>query len=123
MANPESFLHRWSRLKSQEGTSHGDRIAGAAGNSTPGSDVCSAELSKLDPGSDFTIYLRDDVPAAVHTAAMRRLWLSTPIFGATDGLDVYRGDYTGRSQEGVVEVARTGEDEGTAAPVPGNMKA
>ena len=54
------------------------------------------ELPKIDDlteKSDFTLFMGDKVPEALKKAAMRKLWLSNPIFANLDGLNDYDEDY------------------------------
>jgi Protein of unknown function (DUF3306) len=46
--------------------------------------------------------VRDGISNAVQTTALRRLWVTSPVFSASDGLDVYRGDYARASPLGEV---------------------
>lgn len=46
----------------------------------------------LTPQSDFTRFVRSDVPAEVKNAAMKKLF-ADPHFNVMDGLDVYIDDY------------------------------
>lgn len=43
--------------------------------------------------SDFTVYLRENVPAPLRQAALRRLWRLDPVFANLDGLNEYDLDY------------------------------
>src|SRR5690606_29651469 len=58
------------------------------------SDADIAGCETLEFSSDFSRYVRSGIGDALQRAALRRLWLTSPLFGASDGLDVYRGDYT-----------------------------
>ncbi|MHA3977173.1 DUF3306 domain-containing protein [Halovulum sp. GXIMD14794] len=48
----------------------------------------------LEPGDDFTAFLRDVVPEHLRRRALRRLWRSNPVLANLDGLNDYDGDYT-----------------------------
>lgn len=48
----------------------------------------------LEPGDDFTAFLRDAVPEHLRRRALRRLWRSNPVLANLDGLNDYDGDYT-----------------------------
>jgi hypothetical protein len=50
-------------------------------------------LEELDANSDYTPFLAKDVPEALARAALRKLWLSDPIFANLDGLNDYDLDY------------------------------
>jgi len=51
-----------------------------------------ADVESLTPQSDFTRFVRPDVPPDVKNAAMKKLF-SDPHFNVMDGLDVYIDDY------------------------------
>ena len=48
----------------------------------------------LDAGSDFSQFMRDDVPEMLKRAALRRLWASDPVLANLDGLNDYDEDFT-----------------------------
>jgi Protein of unknown function (DUF3306) len=50
-------------------------------------------LDTLDANSDYTAFLAKDVPEALARAALRKLWLSDPVFANLDGLNDYDHDY------------------------------
>ena len=104
----EDFLARWSRRKAE------DRLPAGSVDSTtlssPAPEVNSAPENAAEPAldgaslefSDFSRFVRDGISNAIQTAALRRLWLTSPLFGASDGLDVYRADYARASPLGAV---------------------
>jgi hypothetical protein len=47
----------------------------------------------LTPDSDFTRFMRPDVPAGARNAAVKKLF-ADPHFNVMDGLDIYIDDYT-----------------------------
>ncbi len=57
------------------------------------------DLAKLPPveeltaESDFTVFLRENVPEAIKRAALRKLWGSDPVLANLDGLNDYDEDY------------------------------
>ena len=58
-----------------------------------------AELDLPDPdslvaGDDFTVFLKDAVPARLKTRALRRLWGTNPLLANIDGLVDYGDDFT-----------------------------
>jgi hypothetical protein len=59
----------------------------------------------LDASSDFSPFLRQDVPVDLHRQALRRLWRLDPIYNRLDGLDDYCEDYTDKAT--VVKGMRT----------------
>jgi hypothetical protein len=50
-------------------------------------------LDELYANSDYTAFLAKDVPEALTRAALRKLWLSDPVFANLDGLTDYDQDY------------------------------
>jgi hypothetical protein len=50
-------------------------------------------VEQLTPGSDFSDFVRDEVPSEVKNAAMKKLF-ADPHFNVMDGLDVYIDDYS-----------------------------
>ncbi len=48
----------------------------------------------LDAGSDFSRFMREDVPEILKRAALRRLWASDPVFANLDGLNDYDEDFS-----------------------------
>ncbi len=64
------------------------------------------EVEGLTAASDFTPFLRADVPTDLHQRALRKLWTSDPVYGYRDGLTDYDEDYTAIGiVEQVVETA------------------
>jgi hypothetical protein len=120
----ESFLSRWSRLKRKEAeppeptpvldpppppavTESEGAVAeapGAVQNEDALKDLPPVE--SLTAESDFTPFLRADVPEDLHRQALRKLWTSDPVYANDDGLKDYAGDYTGLFKGvGVVKTA------------------
>ncbi|QCN96155.1 DUF3306 domain-containing protein [Azospirillum argentinense] len=111
----ESFLSRWSRLKRQpvapapepalepveplpeEPTAQLPVDATAEPAETaPESDDPLKNLppvEELTLESDFTPFLRAEVPDDLHRQALRKLWTSDPVFANDDGLKDYADDY------------------------------
>ncbi|MFV1528657.1 MULTISPECIES: DUF3306 domain-containing protein [unclassified Phaeobacter] len=57
------------------------------------------ELNLPDPdemqqGDDFSVFLKETIPARIRTRALRRLWTSNPILANVDGLLDYGEDFT-----------------------------
>jgi hypothetical protein len=103
----EDFLGRWSRLKRthrEEGDAAANETPADAGAPPATEEAAVAppspepaplpDPSTLTAGSDFTPFLRPDVPEDVHRQAMRALWRSDPILTADDGLSDYHEDYS-----------------------------
>ena len=51
-------------------------------------------IAGLNRNSDYTPFLREGVPEALTRAALRKLWLSDPVFANLDGLNDYDEDFT-----------------------------
>lgn len=120
MADPGAFLARWSRLKRR---AHGERRATGAGSGKTRPTVDTAALSSDSPAqsahdppaaqpqidkpqaqalpsietlgkdSDYTPFMRPDVPDGLRNAALRKLWQSDPVFANLDGLVDYGEDF------------------------------
>ena len=137
MPRTDAVFARWSRLKSGDGKrvgSPGNSVKGAfeaapapdaRGPESPGTGAAHASCETLDFSSDFSSYVREGVSDAVHTAALRRLWLTSPLFGASDGLDTYCADYSSGlpqdAPESAVPIQAFDADKGKATagvPVP-----
>lgn len=107
----EDGLRRWSRRKSehrlqQERNRDGQEPARSATGGAPPAELprpaasaapadASAELpdpATLTRESDFTPFLRAEVPDALHRQALRALWRSDPALTAMDGLTDYGED-------------------------------
>ena len=56
-------------------------------------------IEALTSRSDYTMFLRPNVPVELQRQALRKLWLSDPIFAYRDGLDNYDYDYKGYPDE------------------------
>jgi hypothetical protein len=105
MAFDEGFLNRWSRRKTESQLSSGSLDpTPPTPPSDPAFDMDSAQERSVEPAtnidctsldfsSDFSPFVNRGVSDALQTAALRRLWATNPLFGASDGLDVYRADY------------------------------
>jgi hypothetical protein len=102
----ETFLSRWSRRKQaepdqREREDQRVREEIAPARATPAA-VQSAQpppppdlppVESLTPDSDFSRFMRPDVPLASRNAAMKKLF-ADPHFNVMDGLDTYIDDYT-----------------------------
>lgn len=58
-------------------------------------------IAELTGDSDFTPFLRAEVPEDLHRQAMRKLWASDPIYANDDGLKDYADDYASLFAGGV----------------------
>jgi Protein of unknown function (DUF3306) len=109
----EGFLARWSRRKAEHHSGSADPApahhpAPDKSSAQKSSDVPATELdcASLDFSSDFSRFVCDGISTTVQTAALRRLWLTSPLFNTSDGLDVYRADYARASPlEDIAEAA------------------
>lgn len=112
----EAFLSRWSRLKRraaepvaeptpepvvEEAPAEAPLPVPEEPNSTAEAPETEDPLKDLPPveeltvESDFTPFLRAEVPEDLHRQALRKLWTSDPVFANDDGLKDYADDYTG----------------------------
>jgi hypothetical protein len=69
----------------------------AAVDAVPADDEETPELPPIDEltaESDYTIFLGKNVPEAIKRAALRKLWLSDPVFANLDHLNDYDDDYS-----------------------------
>ncbi|MGB7989267.1 MAG: DUF3306 domain-containing protein [Candidatus Methylophosphatis roskildensis] len=88
MAEEESFLSRWARLKHEAAAEPASAVDAAA-------QPVPVELPSVDSlgfDSDFTGFLRAKVDEKLRQAALKKLFHS-PQFNVMDGLDVYIDDY------------------------------
>jgi Protein of unknown function (DUF3306) len=120
VAEPDAFLTRWSRLKRR---AQGEACAGGAcsGKARPAVDAATRpsdsparsahdapdaqpqidkpqaralpSIETLGKDSDYTPFMRADVPDALRNAALRKLWQSDPVFANLDGLVDYAEDF------------------------------
>ena len=117
MAN-ESFLQRWSRLKTTPGApAHAEHALPAADAPRAEADIdidididieteaeteaetapatplpTLADAAMLDADSDYSAFVARGVDADVRRLAMKKLF-ADPHFKCIDGLDIYMGDY------------------------------
>ncbi|PGH54338.1 hypothetical protein CRT60_31560 [Azospirillum palustre] len=116
----EAFLSRWSRLKRtavkpepappelppavapqvEEAAELPVVVAedGPAGTAQPEAEADDPlkdlpPIEELTGESDFTPFLRAEVPEDLHRQALRKLWTSDPIYANDDGLKDYADDY------------------------------
>ena len=106
----ESFVGRWSRRKRAEPEKRTvedtqvaqeqerQRAADAAARApvAPAPVAAPADLPAIDsltPASDYSRFMKADVPLASRNAAMKKLF-TDPHFNVMDGLDTYIDDYT-----------------------------
>lgn len=53
-----------------------------------------SDPEKMQPGDDFTSFLRKEVPEHLRRRALRRLWRTNPVLANVDGLVDYGSDFT-----------------------------
>lgn len=138
----QPFLSRWSeRKRASDGDSaraspdtDPERVEGAdtAADEELAANREAAEaidIDSLNKDSDYTPYFKDGVPPALKSAALQKLWRSSPIFANIDGLNDYDEDFTlPKTPIGAIKTAwkfgrgfLTDEDDadkGEAAPDP-----
>ena len=51
-------------------------------------------IEELTAQSDYTVFLKKNVPEALRRRALRKLWVSDPVLANLDGLNDYDDDYT-----------------------------
>lgn len=116
----DGFLSRWSKRKrdvqagvAQDETPENDVVALAVENEAnlaraDDMDAASAQeteqdipeelagidIDKLDYDSDFTVFMKENVPEVLKRQALRQLWRSNPILANVDGLNDYDTDFT-----------------------------
>lgn len=106
----DDFLARWSRLKhkaqaepreagARTGTAQ-PRIAEAEPQAPPPAAPAAAKpieelppIETLGKDSDYTPFMRAEVPDALRNEALRKLWQSDPVFANLDGLVDYAEDF------------------------------
>jgi hypothetical protein len=98
----ETFLRRWARLKQTDqepAPSVAAESAPVAAEEADAEELSAEELGlpdvdSLDKDSDYTGFLRDEVPEALKRKALRKLWLSDPVLANIDGLNDYDEDFS-----------------------------
>ena len=103
----ETFLSRWSRrkkaepdLRVREDERVREEVAKARGETAPAPAPAPPSvpadlppIESLTPASDFSRFMRADVPVSSRNAAVKKLF-TDPHFNVMDGLDIYIDDYT-----------------------------
>lgn len=107
----ESRLQRWSRKKTQAGTTGGEAAATAvepeqspeelelaANEALPELEVLEKynlpNPDAIELGTDITGFMRKEIPELLRRRALRALWRSNPVLAVLDGLNDYDEDYT-----------------------------
>lgn len=63
-------------------------------------DFDDVDFEALDKSSDYTGFIKSNVPAAIQQKALRKLWQSDSVFEVLDGLNDYDEDFTGNGLAG-----------------------
>ncbi len=88
MSKDETFLRRWSRRKHESA-----QAAGAEAGPVESAAPPLPPVEDLSFESDFKVFMRPEVERETRGAALKKLFMSSH-YRATDGLDVYVGDYS-----------------------------
>lgn len=99
-----SFLSRWSRLKSEQALkeseaeavkdpSHTDALAESSEDSPVLTDEDMPPIESLDENSDYSMFMSKGVSENLRRMALRKLFSGT-VFNVRDGLDDYDDDFT-----------------------------
>ena len=98
MSQPKTFLQRWARRKTEQGTAAAalpldtaTTRPEVAGEVTPPAPTL-ADVTALLADADYSRFIAPDVDAGVRRAAMKKLF-AEPHFNVMDGLDIYIADY------------------------------
>ncbi|HYH20791.1 MAG TPA: DUF3306 domain-containing protein [Azospirillum sp.] len=94
MADPESFLARWSRLKREAPLEPDEPLpeeAEAAPESEPAEPL--PPIDSLGTDSDYTRFLAAAVPEEVKRLALRKAWVSDPKIAEFRGFGEYDWDF------------------------------
>lgn len=110
MEEERGFLGRWSRLKREARTEESAAepslpepvkvevaappadVPAEAGDGAPEPPALPS-LDSLDAASDYTGFLRPDVPAELRRQALRKAWTSDPVIAGFRGFAEYDWDY------------------------------
>lgn len=65
-------------------------------------DFDDVDFDALDKFSDYTRFVKSNVPAAIQQKALRKLWGSDSVFEVLDGMNDYDEDFTGNGLAGKV---------------------
>jgi len=57
-------------------------------------DFADVDFEALDKSSDYTRFIKANVPAAIQKRALRKLWASDSVFEVLDGMNDYDEDFT-----------------------------
>lgn len=65
-------------------------------------DFEDVDFDELDKSSDYTRFIKANVPAAIQKRALRKLWASDSVFEVLDGMNDYDEDFTGNGLAGKI---------------------
>lgn len=110
----KGFAERWSKRKSaarededQEAVADEDVLALSENQNESDLDDVNdtqelteedfedVDFEALDKSSDYTRFVKANVPAAIQQKALRKLWDSDSVFEVLDGMNDYDEDFTG----------------------------
>ncbi len=119
MPEEKEFLSRWSKRKlsgevddtesedgetttaalGEEQRDHSDDTSVLEPDGNDEAEEVPAELAEIDIDtmdydSDYTLFMKDNVPEALKRRALRQLWRSNPLLANVDGLNDYDDDFT-----------------------------
>ncbi|QDL92437.1 DUF3306 domain-containing protein [Paroceanicella profunda] len=118
MSTDGGFLDRWSRRKRRAEAPEAEPAEAGPGAPSPPEAVAApgaeaeaafppeatdAEIletlglpdpDRMQPGDDFSAFMRGAVPRRLRNRALRRLWASNPVLACLDGLNDYEEDFT-----------------------------
>jgi hypothetical protein len=108
ISQDQPFLSRWSERKQRaeldaEGNrpdANSERVEGADAGTVDEEQAANQaaaeaiDIDSLDEDSDYSPFFKDGVPPALKSAALQRLWRSSPVFANIDGLNDYDEDFT-----------------------------
>jgi len=133
----KGFLSRWSERKraaeagalpdEAEQGSEAAKADAASAQLAPDADAEStvpAELPEIDSlqvGSDFSVFMKQGVPAVLQRRALRKLWQVDPMFNEICMLDDYNLDYTDAAM--VVPNLKTSYQVGRGMVLPEELEA
>lgn len=131
MSSDDGGLRRWARRKAEAKRSRGGAAPavkeedGKPGESietgqpparaepaeAAGANPDLPDIESLTAESDFTVFMKEGVPSALRSLALRKLWASDPLFNVIDQMVEYGEDYTkaGLAVEGLKSAWRPGK--------------
>jgi hypothetical protein len=125
--NEEGFARRWSRLKQQARERPPEEApapdlpvttsdqpspdGGEKPDEKPFDPATLPPVESLTKESDYTLFMRPEVPEELRQKALRRLWATDPVLSAPDGFDMHTLDYNAvpTFPEGVKTLYRIGQ--------------